>query len=201
MKEIEDKSIDLVLTDPPYGVGMDYISTQRSNKRGFGKGAGFYNQYKEDKWDTEIPKDIIFKEIERICENKVIWGGNYFPIVIDSGVFIWNKGNSGNFKEGEMAKTNINKFKIKYISRADAYINNKEWKCHPTQKPITLFIWCLGFFTNCDLVLDPFLGSGTTAVACEQLNRRWIGIEISEKYCEIAKKRIDQEARQGKLFS
>ena len=72
---------------------------------------------------------------------------------------------------------------------------------HPTQKPVALIGWLLKKFSQeNDLIFDPFLGSGTTAVACEKLGRRWIGIEISEKYCEIAARRIDNEARQGKLF-
>jgi len=77
---------------------------------------------------------------------------------------------------------------------------NKETK-HPNEKPIPVIhrLLRLGSLDG-ETVLDPFLGSGTTAVACEQLNRRWIGIEISEKYCEIAAKRIERERQQLKLF-
>ena len=72
-------------------------------------------------------------------------------------------------------------------------------KLHPAQKPIRLMMWCLGFAES-DLTLDPFTGSGTVPVACERLGRRWIGIEISEEFCEIAAKRIEAETRQLKLF-
>ena len=72
---------------------------------------------------------------------------------------------------------------------------------HPTQKPVALFEYLVETYTNKgDMVLDNCLGSGTTAIACERLNRRWIGIEIEEKYCEISAKRIEKERQQLKLF-
>lgn len=78
--------------------------------------------------------------------------------------------------------------------------NRTSEQYHPTQKPVALFEYLIRTYTNKnDLVLDNCIGSGTTAVACERLGRRWIGIEISEEYCEIAKKRIEAESRQGKL--
>ena len=72
---------------------------------------------------------------------------------------------------------------------------------HPVQKPISLICYILKTYTDeNDLVLDNVIGSGTTAVACERLNRRWIGIEISEEYCETAKNRIKKEAAQIKIW-
>ena len=71
---------------------------------------------------------------------------------------------------------------------------------HPTQKPKYLMVWCLSWSKTNGIVLDPFIGSGTTAVACERLKRRWIGIEIEKKYCEIAAKRIEAERKQLKMF-
>ena len=76
-----------------------------------------------------------------------------------------------------------------------------EVRFHPTQKPVGLFMQILRKYSpEGEIILDPFLGSGTTAIACERLKRRWIGIEIEEKYCEIAAKRIEQERKQRKLF-
>jgi DNA modification methylase len=78
-------------------------------------------------------------------------------------------------------------------------ITNKDGKAaHPMQKPLSLITELLG--VGGDPVMDCHMGSGTTAVACEQIGRRWIGIEISEKYCEIAAKRIEKEREQLKLF-
>ena len=79
-------------------------------------------------------------------------------------------------------------------------MKNKEIRHHPTQKPVDLFAWILKNYSNeSDVIFDGFLGSGTTAVACERLNRHWIGVEISEVYAEIAKKRIMAEYNQIKM--
>jgi site-specific DNA-methyltransferase (adenine-specific) len=84
---------------------------------------------------------------------------------------------------------------------ADSYRNGKPGKVdHPTQKPIELLAWQVRLLTNAgEVCLDPFTGSGTTGVACARLGRKFIGIEIEPEYFEIAKTRIDQELRQGKL--
>ena len=76
-----------------------------------------------------------------------------------------------------------------------------EKRYHPTQKPVGLFMWILNEYGKPEwITLDTHLGSGTTAIACERLNRRWIGIEIEERYCQIAAKRIENERSQLKLF-
>jgi DNA modification methylase len=66
-------------------------------------------------------------------------------------------------------------------------------RVHPTQKPVALMRWCLSFVPDAQLILDPFMGSGTTLRAAKDLGRRAIGIEIEERYCEIAVKRLAQE--------
>jgi len=75
-----------------------------------------------------------------------------------------------------------------------------EKRYHPTQKPIAVMEWCLGFIPDAVTVLDPFMGSGTTGVACSRLGRTFIGIEREPKYFDIACERIEREHRQGKLF-
>jgi site-specific DNA-methyltransferase (adenine-specific) len=81
-------------------------------------------------------------------------------------------------------------------------MNEDERTNHPTQKPLGLIEWLIKGFSNVnDLVLDCFLGSGTTALACEKLNRRWIGIEINKEYCDLSKNRIEKflKAKSGFL--
>lgn len=68
-----------------------------------------------------------------------------------------------------------------------------EERYHTTQKPLEVMEWCLQFMPDSQIVLDPFMGSGTTCVAAKQLNRKYIGIEISERYCRIAEQRLRQE--------
>ena len=200
MRELPDNSVDLVLTDPPYGIGADINQAKLANKKGFTKNAGTYKEYPVTNWDGKPPTIEYFEEMFRISKNQIIFGGNYFIDLKLSGVIVWNKGGSGNFKEGELAKTNIDTFKIFTYARSDAYINDIDVKIHPTQKPIRLFTWCLANYSKeKDLILDCFSGSGTTAIACHRLERRFICIEKEEKYVELSRKRLKEEQAQMRL--
>lgn len=104
----------------------------------------------------------------------------------------------GDFADGELAWTSYDAV-LKEVTKPNKGLKTK----HPTQKPTLVFIWCIeqaDRHSLNEIILDPYIGSGTTAIACERLKRRWIGIEISEEYCEIAAKRIENETRQLKLF-
>lgn len=176
MKNIPDKSVDLVLTDPPYGIGIS------SNP--------FRQKFKKENWDDFVPSKEYFDEIFRVSKEQIIWGGNYFDLPPSQCFYVWDKKQPQNFSSSmcEMA----------WVSRQSPAKLYKEWvvmveKFHPTTKPLELMKWCLEFFPDAKLILDPFLGSGTTAVACKQLKRNFIGIEKEEKYCQIAKDRLRQE--------
>ena len=179
---IEDE-IDFCFADPPYGV-------------------------KKAEWDREY-----FTGFEELIESKCK-GGEITPGDNSIGICISKlksyKGVMHNFNKNGMTFNSVGfenvitgvmfgKFK-----RGQNYIQftvSGDKPEHESPKPIEMLFKTVSRFSNkSDLILDPFLGSGTTAVACEKLGRRWIGIEISQKYCEIAKKRIDLEALQGKLF-
>ena len=112
MSRYPDNYFELAIVDPPYGIGGDINQNDLGGKRGFVKGAGTYKKYHTTNWDNEVPTNEYFNELFRVSKNQIIWGGNYFFTVNLSGVIIWNKGNSGNFKEGELAKTSINTFRI-----------------------------------------------------------------------------------------
>ena len=182
---------DLCLTDPPYGI--DY-----GNSGGFCKSAGWNNWKGSTKWDSEIPCKEIFDAVMNASKNQIIWGGNYFTdhLPPSMGWLVWNK-RQRNFSlaDGELAWTSFDKaLRIYDYSRGEAL---QDGRVHPTQKPVALFGWCLqNYSKEQDLILDPFAGSGTTAIACIRLNRRYILIEKEEKYCEIAAKRIDTELDQ-----
>jgi len=181
LPQIEEK-VDLVLTDPPYGIGI------ASNP--------FRQKYQRQSWDNAPPNRATLDLIRMIGKEAIIWGGNYFGLPPMQGFFIWDKVQPEKFSSSmcEMAWTNI-KTPAKIFRR---HVVSYE-KYHPTTKPVELMLWCLSFAPDASLVLDPFLGSGTTAVACERLGRRWIGIEISKEYCDIAVKRIEEERSQLKL--
>jgi len=193
MKQMPENSVDLVLTDPPYGIG--------ASKGVGGYGIAKTNKY-NDNWDKKRPSKKVFNDILSIGENAIIFGGNYFAdlLPLSTHWIFWDKKGCMKFKnpysDGELIWTSYNyKRTKKYICIQQGFIrDDKSKRVHPTQKPIPLIISLLKDYSNeNDLVFDPFLGSGTTAVACEQLNRKWIGIEISEEYCEIAKKRIKSQ--------
>ncbi len=187
MKEIPDKSIDLVLTDPPYGIT-------------------------KEKWDI-IPSKEYFDEIFRISKNQCIFGANYFQLSHTESWVCWDKTYAYNQKldigEFELIWTSFN-HKAKFL-RYTCCGNFRGFKNphahydklpnqHPTEKPIEVMLWFLNEYSNENaLILDPFLGSGTTAVACLKTDRNFIGMEILPEYCAIAQKRIDAELAQLKL--
>jgi site-specific DNA-methyltransferase (adenine-specific)/modification methylase len=175
--------VDAVVTDPPYGIGANRMTLGRG-KKDFDRGG---------EWDAERP-DIT--AIPGICQHYVIWGGNYFADILPptNDILVWHKLNDGrSFSECEFAWTNLGK-----QSRIKQHHWAGEEKQHPTQKPADVMLWCVAM-TKGD-VLDPFMGSGTTGVACARLGRRFIGIEIEPRYFDIACKRIEEAQRQSDLF-
>jgi DNA modification methylase len=171
----EPDSIDLVLTDPPYGIN--------ACNQTLGKGKKEFHRGDWDKDRPDIAPLLLFP-------NQIIWGGNYFTDVLppSNDWLVWHKKNDGrSFSEAEMAWSNIGK-NVRVYSR---HWGGEE-KQHPTQKPEEVMNWCVSL-TDAQLILDPFLGSGTTAVACKQLGRKCIGIELESKYLDIAIERLRQE--------
>lgn len=196
MKQLEDNSIDLVLTDPPYGINAD------KGIGGFGSSPNSARHY-DDNWDDKSPDKQYFDEILRVGKRVVIFGGNYFldKLPLNKKCWIvWDKiGNhkfNNPFSDVELAWTNFKGVvSKKYTIIQQGFIAEEKNRIHPTQKPVKLFRQIIKDNTvESDIVLDAFMGSGTTAVACKQSNRRFIGFEISKEYCDIANKRLTQES-------
>ena len=201
MARYPDNYFDLAIVDPPYGINADLNQNDLGGKKGFTKNAGKYKKYHSTNWDNEVPKELYFKELFRVSKNQIIWGGNYFFNVDLSGVIVWNKLGSGNFKDGEMAKTSFNTFKIFSMSRADAYINNGDNKIHPTQKPKELYKWLLDKYAKQgDKILDTHLGSGSIAIACHDYGFELTACELDKEYYDKAIQRIKNHVSQTKLF-
>jgi DNA modification methylase len=121
------------------------------------------------------------------------WGGNYYPMPASSCWLVWDKLNTGNFADCELAWTNLTgAVRIKRHLWNGMIRKQNEARWHPTTKPRELMEWCIEKVDPADTILDPFMGSGTTLVAAKQLGRKAIGIEIEEKYCEIAVDRLRQ---------
>ena len=201
MARYEDNHFDLAIVDPPYGINQDKVQEDLSNKKGFTKNAGTYKKYHKTEWDNEVPTLEYFNELKRVSKNQIVWGGNYFHELNLEGVVIWYKGNSGNFKEGELAKTSINTFKIYKYSRADAYINDCDIKIHPTQKPVKLYEWVLdNYAKEGNKILDTHLGSGSIALACHNRGFDLIACELDEIYYKDALKRLKEHQQQLTMF-
>ena len=201
MKGFADNQFDLAIVDPPYGINADVTQNDLGGKKGFTKNAGTYKEYHKTNWDNKTPDDAFFHELIRVSKNQIVWGGNYFHNLHLTGVIVWNKKGSGNFKEGEMAKTSINTFKIFDYSRADAYINDCDMKIHPPQKPVKLYKWLLQNYAKAgDTILDSYLGSGSSAIAAHDGGFEFTGIELDEEYYNAAKERIMLHQRQLNLF-
>jgi len=201
LKQTPDNYYSLALVDPPYGIGADVTQNDLGGKKGFAKNAGTYKKYHQTNWDNEIPTDEYFAELKRVSKNQIVWGGNYFHNLHLEGVIVWYKKGSGNFKEGEFAKTNINTFKIFGYSRADAYINCGDVKIHPTQKPVALYKWLLDKYAKPnDKILDTHLGSGSIAIAAHDYGFELTACELDKDYYDSAIKRIKNHVAQQTLF-
>ncbi len=201
LKQLPDKCIDLVLTDPPYGIGI----------KGSVGGGSFRGKVKECKkcdWDNEIPSIEYFKEIKRVSKNQIIFGGNYFIENLENTgcMIIWYKREGlpdRTFADAEIAWTSFDKNTKVYSLRWDGFIRDSKepQEAHPTQKPLKLFEMILRDYSNeNDLILDCFSGSGTTAVASHNLNRRFICIEKDEDYYKASVERLENAKAQLKLF-
>jgi len=202
IKQYPDKHFDLAVVDPPYGIKADVNQNNLGGKRGFTKGAGTYKKYHHTNWDNEVPNQEYFKELQRVSKNQIVWGGNYFHELKLEGVIIWDKGNSGNFKEGELAKTSFNTFKMFGYSRADAYINDCDVKIHPTQKPVKLYDWIFqNYAKEGDLILDTHLGSGSSRIAAHKSGLDFVGFEIDKEYFDNSEKRYNEFTSQLTIFA
>ena len=194
MKGIPDKAVDLVLTDPPYGIGE---SNEKNLRRGKCAEPTDYGHYD---WDKEKISSVYFDEIKRVSKNQVIFGGNYYCGTLgDTKCWIvWDKHITRDFSDCELAWTSFSSAVRKFDWIWNGMIQQgmgrfKEKRMHPTQKPLALFEWIIEEYSHeSDLILDPFLGSGTTAEACKITHRDFIGIEINPDYCKIAEDRLRQ---------
>ncbi len=191
MKDIPDRSIDLVLTDPPYGKRAD------KGTNGFGTAR---NRRYSGGWDGKRPSREVFDEMLRIGKKVIIFGGNYFCDMLPPSnhwIFWDKKGDirfQNPFADGELIYTTFNKPTKRIVFKQQGFItDSRDKRYHPTQKPSELVQMLIEQYTNeGDTILDCFMGSGTTGVACVNTNRNFIGIELDPQYFEIAKKRIGQ---------
>ena len=179
--------VDAVITDPPYGAG--YAANPIRGK---------YGNHEAHSWDG--------RQFERIDEVRthgriqIIWGGNYYSLPPTRCWLSWFKPDAPpSMASLELAWSNLDQ-NARQISHSIAS-TNAERVGHVTQKPVRVMTWCIEQAKRPDVILDPFMGSGTTGVACMNLGRKFIGIEIEPKYFAIACERVENAQRQTRLFA
>ena len=190
-----------VVTDPPYGIG-ESSKRNASRTKPFGSKTALSStqikakDYGEFAWDDQPPALSLLTQLRAISDYQIIFGGNYFELPPTSCILVWDKDNSGDFADCELAWTNLKIAVRKLTYRWNGCIQEtagaeKELRVHPTQKPLAVMKWAMGFLPrDPGVICDPFMGSGTTLIAARALGCESIGIERDERYCELAVKRL-----------
>jgi site-specific DNA-methyltransferase (adenine-specific) len=192
MRQMPDKFYDLAIVDPPYGIDTKnaYSGSGKLKKRTLNA------DKKIEKWDIAPPVEY-FSELERVSKNRIIWGGNYFPLPPTRCVICWDKVQPWqNFSQWEMAWTSYDK-----PAKLYKYDTKRVKKIHPTQKPVELYKWILEVFAHPgDKILDTHLGSGSIAIACHDMGYDLDAWEIDPDYFNLARDRVYTHTRQMKLL-
>lgn len=183
---------DLLLADPPYGIGeAGGKNSTRDNKAPA-------TNYGVKRWDDKTAEEALTLA-RSMCKHQIVFGGNYYHLPPTSCWLVWDKDNTGDFADCELAWTNLKKAVRKITYRWNGMLQQpgrpKEFRVHPTQKPEPVMVWALQHApSDVQTVLDPFMGSGTTLVAAKRLGKQATGIELEERYCEEAAIRLSQGA-------
>ena len=180
--------VDAVVTDPPYGIG-NFVQTT-GNIRG-----------EEVTWNDAPPPMTLFEILRKISKHRIIWGANYFNCFEkNGGAIVWNKNQPmADFSKCEIASSShLQKTELVTITWTN-FVNTKESN-HPCERPVSLYVFCIEYLPYSNLILDPFMGSGSTGVACAKLGRKFIGIDLEPKYFDISCERIHKAYDQPDMF-
>lgn len=186
--------VDAVVTDPPYAIGDGW------NGDFGGKNGKAVHWGGPPEWDKLCPDGLTMALTK--APSAIVWGGHLYPLPANSQWLAWDKMQTFSSGDFELAwTTNQGATRIFRMSRIDAHQNIGEKKEHPTQKPVPLMEWCLTFVKAAKTVLDPFMGSGSTGIACMNQGRAFVGIERDPRYFDIACRRIEDAQRQQRMFA
>lgn len=212
LKLVGSEKINLVLTDPPYGMKIQHKNGTIGGDK-FGKAGITHFQHKAQRKINNYPKILgddstdaareNYYIVSDLCDMLIIWGGQYFAdfLPVNGGWIFWDKlrPNTLDFGSGELAYNTCSNVVKKYAQKWNGAIRegsknlNPQPLLHPTQKPVELHMSILQDFSKeWDVVLDCFAGSGTTLIACEMTGRKCLTMEISPEYCEIICKRFEK---------
>jgi len=202
MAGLPDKAFDLAIIDPPYGIGAAKGTWGSSN-------CGKVTNYGKKKWDDYAPPLEYFVELERVSVNQIVWGANHFisRIPFDSSAWlVWDKDNSGDFADCELAWTSfdsaVRKFRYRWNGMLQEDMANKERRIHPTQKPVALYRWLLQNYAKPgQRILDTHGGSMSIAIACDIEGYDLDLCELDADYFASGKKRLEAHQAQPRMFA
>lgn len=204
MKQYSDGYFDLAIIDTPYGIGengdRNHSRTKLAKAKDYKAFAGK---------DMKAPDTGYFRELFRVSKNQIIFGANHFisKIPIDSHCWIvWDKDNGTNdFADCELAWTSfptaVRKYRYRWQGMIQEDMKNKEFRVHPTQKPVALYKWILSNYARPgDKILDTHVGSASSLIACRELGYDYVGFELDSDYYEAATKRLEGARQQYNIF-
>jgi len=188
---------DLCIVDPPYGIGE---SSRKNATRGQLAKPTDYGVFD---WDSRPLDDTTQQAIRACADRLIVWGGNFYPLPPASKWLVWDKDNSGDFADCELAWTNLPGAVRIFRHMWNGMLRASERgtpRVHPTQKPIALMRWCLQQAGEVASVIDPCMGSAPVGIACSERNIPYIGIEREPRYFDMACERIENAQRQARMF-
>jgi site-specific DNA-methyltransferase (adenine-specific) len=188
MRQYPDNYFELAIVDPPYGINITS-----------GGSIGHYGG-KGKKWDKSPPKDSYFKELFRVSQSQIIWGGNYFKLPPTRCFLIWDKQQpyAMSYASCEMAWTSFDRSAKTFYMRPQ---NADTFRIHPTQKPVKLYEWILmNYATKGDQILDTHLGSGSSRIAAHNLGFDFVGFELDKDYFKNEEDRFKKVTSQLIMF-
>jgi DNA modification methylase len=185
MMEMPDNAFDLAIVDPPYGIGIANNPVRQMHTR--------------KQWDSSIPSPEYFNQLRRVSANQIIWGGNYFHLPPSQGFVIWDKLQPVDFS---LAMCEFAWCSIQSPAKMLRYsVQAERDKIHPTQKPVHLYKWLLNRYAKPgQTVLDTHHGSGSNAIACNEMGFSITAYELDPDYFKAACERIHRAQQQLKLF-
>lgn len=193
--------VDAVITDPPYGIGEARKDHKSRNKLANSP------TYKRGSWDDQPASELALLLMRHLSKTQVIFGGNYYPLPPAKCWLLWDKVNGENdFADAEMAWTNIDGAVRLIRHQWAGMLRDSERNVsreHETQKPVAVMAWAIdkAKLQPDSLILDPYMGPGTTGVAALQAGHRFIGIERDERHFNTACERIENAQRQERLIA
>lgn len=188
MRTLPDKAFQLAIADPPYGISR--AGHRRDAKYG-------WKQFEQKEWDNERPTKAFFDELERVSENRIIWGANFFADMLQPsrGWIVWDKGQRGlDMSDGELAFSSFGSVLRIYTLNRVALL--QEGTIHPTQKPVALYAWLLKNYAKPgDRIFDPMMGSQSSRIAAYKMGFDYVGCELDKEYFDKGCERFNRECK------